>query len=405
MKAFYRFGAAVSLLALSQAALADHHDEKQDWVASLRTGLALPSSTDFVSNRQGLRFETDSNVGYVLGASVAKDFGDLRLSFDFDHRFKHVNRINVVSGGDLFGRTGENKSLGSEKSQSYMVNLAYKIYEKNDWRFYAGLGIGFANAEFDRVRIGSREIVSDSGFQLAGQATAEFIRNISDTWEVGLGARYWGTLPTSFDFGTGFDKQALDSKEVFFRIGYRFGGSSSRSSAAKKPATRVVAAPQAAKKPKAASKPATPAEKPVKAMAQAKAAEQAPKKQAPEKMAPKKLAMPAPAIIYFSNNSATLSAESLRTISDTAKAYRSVKRYVSLQVVGHADRLGNAADNMALSERRAEAVTKALIDAGVAGSDITTNFRGETENALPTPDGASEAQNRRVEITFQKKTT
>jgi OmpA-OmpF porin, OOP family len=74
---------------------------------------------------------------------------------------------------------------------------------------------------------------------------------------------------------------------------------------------------------------------------------------------------------------------------------------VRIAITGHADRSGSDAYNMALSQRRANAVRDALIREGVPGNRITTTARGETQPLVPTPDGQREPQNRRAEIVVQ----
>ena len=70
----------------------------------------------------------------------------------------------------------------------------------------------------------------------------------------------------------------------------------------------------------------------------------------------------------------------------------------NLSVTGHADRAGSAAYNLKLSLRRADAVRAALIKAGVPAANIVTAGRGESDPAVPTPDGMPEAKNRRAII-------
>lgn len=72
----------------------------------------------------------------------------------------------------------------------------------------------------------------------------------------------------------------------------------------------------------------------------------------------------------------------------------------SIVATGHADRAGPEDHNMALSDRRANAVQAALLQAGVA-VPISTAALGETQPLVPTPDGEREPQNRRVEIKLQ----
>jgi OmpA-OmpF porin, OOP family len=74
---------------------------------------------------------------------------------------------------------------------------------------------------------------------------------------------------------------------------------------------------------------------------------------------------------------------------------------VRISATGHADRSGPEDYNMALSLRRADSVREALIAGGVSPDAITVAGRGESEPAVPTPDGVKEQANRRVEIILQ----
>jgi len=65
-------------------------------------------------------------------------------------------------------------------------------------------------------------------------------------------------------------------------------------------------------------------------------------------------------------------------------------------VVGHTDGVGTAAYNMALSQRRAAAIKRYLVQHGVPAARISTEGRGMTE--LLHPDAPNAADNRRVEI-------
>ena len=68
-----------------------------------------------------------------------------------------------------------------------------------------------------------------------------------------------------------------------------------------------------------------------------------------------------------------------------------------VELVGHTDASGNAADNTALSQARADATRAALVALGVAADRITTRGAGPAEPVAgnDTPEGR--AQNRRVE--------
>jgi outer membrane protein OmpA-like peptidoglycan-associated protein len=69
----------------------------------------------------------------------------------------------------------------------------------------------------------------------------------------------------------------------------------------------------------------------------------------------------------------------------------------SVVIIGYADReTGTAAGNRRLSERRAEAVTRALVETGVAQERIETSFVGDTEQPFDNP-----ADNRVVICTLE----
>ncbi len=79
----------------------------------------------------------------------------------------------------------------------------------------------------------------------------------------------------------------------------------------------------------------------------------------------------------------------------------SANKATSISITGYTDRSGTDAYNLALSERRADAARAALIAAGVPADAITTAWKGESENAVPTADGVKEQANRRDEIIVQ----
>src|SRR6185437_16295719 len=69
------------------------------------------------------------------------------------------------------------------------------------------------------------------------------------------------------------------------------------------------------------------------------------------------------ATVYFKTNSSTLSPEAKQDLDALAQKAQSAKGY-AVEVAGYADTRGNAALNQALSERRADAVTRYLEQQG-----------------------------------------
>ena len=69
-----------------------------------------------------------------------------------------------------------------------------------------------------------------------------------------------------------------------------------------------------------------------------------------------------------------------------------------IRIDGHTDKIGNAAKNLKLSQQRAQAVKKYLIEHGIAASRVQTDGHGDTSIICPAPCEA----NRRVEFTLVK---
>ena len=94
----------------------------------------------------------------------------------------------------------------------------------------------------------------------------------------------------------------------------------------------------------------------------------------------------------------------------TAQALRAIDREIEtgdvrsarrVLIEGHADSVGPADYNVALSRLRAEAVGEALADAlGAEAPPIEILALGETQLAVATGDGVAEPRNRRVVIRF-----
>lgn len=72
---------------------------------------------------------------------------------------------------------------------------------------------------------------------------------------------------------------------------------------------------------------------------------------------------------------------------------------VKVQIVGHTDSDGDAAQNLDLSKRRAAAVRTVLMsDFGIDGARLTTDGKGETQPLDTNDTAAGKANNRRVEF-------
>jgi OOP family OmpA-OmpF porin len=105
-----------------------------------------------------------------------------------------------------------------------------------------------------------------------------------------------------------------------------------------------------------------------------------------------------PYIVYFQYDSTNIAGmASVRTLTQAAKAAKTSKSK-RVQVIGHADKSGNADYNLKLSERRTKMVDDALTALGVHTLTIEPSSVGETDPEVSTADGVRKAANRRVII-------
>lgn len=102
-------------------------------------------------------------------------------------------------------------------------------------------------------------------------------------------------------------------------------------------------------------------------------------------------------LVFFDFDSARLTPEALAILKSAANV-ATKEHYMRFVVTGHADRSGSSEYNLALSQRRADAVKKELLALGLPAGEIATEAKGESVPLVPTADGVQEPQNRRVEI-------
>jgi outer membrane protein OmpA-like peptidoglycan-associated protein len=101
--------------------------------------------------------------------------------------------------------------------------------------------------------------------------------------------------------------------------------------------------------------------------------------------------------IFFDPNQFVLKPESQVELDEVVQLMKD-NPTIKIQINGHTDNSGNAADNKTLSENRAHAVTSYLVTKGVAEARLSSRGWGDTQPvaANATPEGR--AQNRRTEL-------
>ncbi len=107
-----------------------------------------------------------------------------------------------------------------------------------------------------------------------------------------------------------------------------------------------------------------------------------------------------PRVVYFDYDSAVIKPEFQSVIESHARFLQAEKgRKVSIE--GHTDERGGREYNLALGQRRAEAVRSALLLLGVADAQVEAVSFGKEKPAVPGSDEAAMAKNRRAEISYR----
>lgn len=103
--------------------------------------------------------------------------------------------------------------------------------------------------------------------------------------------------------------------------------------------------------------------------------------------------------IYFDTAKHSLKPASYATLDEIVRAIQHYKP-VSVFIEGGADARGSHPYNFALSERRANAVKRALIERGIPESLLFTRGYGKTQPVAPNTSKQGRRLNRRVDITL-----
>lgn len=108
-------------------------------------------------------------------------------------------------------------------------------------------------------------------------------------------------------------------------------------------------------------------------------------------------AIMANAVVYFDFDQYTLSSKSIQTLRSIAQVMEDNKD-LEITVSGHADERGTREYNLALGQRRGEAVRDYLILNGISKNRITVKSYGEEYPLVKGSNESSWAKNRRAEI-------
>ncbi|NIP72890.1 MAG: peptidoglycan-associated lipoprotein Pal [Gammaproteobacteria bacterium] len=106
-------------------------------------------------------------------------------------------------------------------------------------------------------------------------------------------------------------------------------------------------------------------------------------------------------VIYFDYDKSTVD-EEYRPVVAAHAEYLAGSPGAQVVLEGHADERGSREYNIGLGERRAEAVRRLLLFQGAADDQVRTVSYGEERPAVNGHDESVWAQNRRVELIYQR---
>ncbi|MFT3823772.1 MAG: OmpA family protein [Chitinophagaceae bacterium] len=101
--------------------------------------------------------------------------------------------------------------------------------------------------------------------------------------------------------------------------------------------------------------------------------------------------------IFFATGSDKITPSSFTSLDDVATILRD-NPLVHLSIEGHSDNVGNADKNLALSQKRANAVQKYLVQKGIAAERVKATGYGQQKPIADNNTAEGRAQNRRVEL-------
>jgi OOP family OmpA-OmpF porin len=281
--------------------------------------------------------------GFNAGARGGYHWGPWRFEEEF--RFQH-NGVGNLAEPPLRTIT----SGGHRDAYAIMTNVIYDFDIR--WPITPHLGVGIGAVDMnDTITTALRTIGSSSAWALGYQAIAGIRYMINPTLALDLDYRYFGTTTPTFRAAGLTYTSGYSSNNVLLSLTWLFN-------------------PPEPPPPAPAAMPAPPPP-------------------APERVF----------IVFFDWDKDTITPEGMGIIQQAADAHKAGAS-VQIQVTGYTDRSGSPGYNQRLSERRANAVAKALASLGVPQDQMVVTGHGENDNRVPTADGVREPQNRRVEITL-----
>ena len=299
-------------------------------------GVVKPSDTNVSGTNSGKINLDSSFIGSVsLGYNYTSPWrGEIELS-------RRGGNVDSVSGS---------AGSGDVLATAIMANAIYDFDAMGLVTPYVGAGLGFAKIKLDNASPFGATSYKDSDNAFAYQGIVGASYKIKDNLDFFADYRYLGTRGLDVTSSAG-NRGSFDYASHAVMAGLRFSFNAPNPVAQKAAQTSAPAIPD----------------------------------------------LPRTYLVFFDWDKSDITPEA-NAILRTAAANAGKMGSVRLVLTGHADTSGPEGYNLALSKRRADAVSGFFANMGFAQGEITVIAKGETEPLVATGDGVREPQNRRVEI-------
>ena len=367
---------ALAGTALATPALAKDHSF---YVGLEAGGIIQQNQTFDLRDTTGVTSVAPLRANYKVGVDadgiIGYDFGMFRTEFEVGFKNNVVDYFQVngatpaitVAGGVAGVPATGNYNLpqGNQQILSFMANALVDFGGKGRaLGGYLGGGVGVARVKQETFGLTRQpaSFVDDSDTHFAWQLLAGVYKPISEHVDLTLKYRYFNVdrVNTVALTGTGLQTR-VRSHSLLVGLTYNFEND------AAPPPPPVVVVP-----------PPPPVVLP---------------------LCPPAAVTPGPFLVFFDWDRSVITPEAAAILDRAADQYAATGQ-TSVTLAGHADKSGKPDYNVALSQRRADAVKDYMTRKGVAPGVIATEAFGESRPLVDTADGVREPQNRRVEITF-----
>ncbi len=162
--------------------------------------------------------EAELDPGFAIIGALGYDYGMVRAELELGYRHNTVDSHTSSVGGALANPDGDSSAF------SMMINGLYDFENESPFTPYVGLGIGFANIDYDNYRAAGATAVNDDDTVFAYQAMVGFDYAFNHQISGIAEYRYFGTADPDITttIGNNDTSSEYDNHALLVGIGLGF---------------------------------------------------------------------------------------------------------------------------------------------------------------------------------------